>query len=103
MPSPAMHGPFLMNSVVSIAWPILVMLLTLVEWMMAVWRKPCSCVLGLGDRLVDVAAADEGQEGHHLLDRHEGVRFVGLAEEQFAPRARSSCRSPGPARRRPCR
>ena len=34
-------------------------------------------------RLVDVAAADERQEGHHLLDRHEGVRFVGLAEEHL--------------------
>ncbi len=39
--------------------------------------------LGLGDAVVDVAAADEGEEGHHLLDRHEGVRLVGLAEEQL--------------------
>ena len=39
--------------------------------------------LGLGDGVVDVAAADEGEEGHHLLDRHEGIRFVGFAEDEF--------------------
>ena len=37
-----MHGPFFTNSVVSMARPILVMLRTLFEWMMLVWRKPCS-------------------------------------------------------------
>ena len=59
------------------------MLRTLFEWIM---RRVAEAVLaapGLLDRLVDVAAADERQERHHLLDRHEGIRLVGLAENHF--------------------
>ena len=40
-------------------------------------------LLGLGNRLVHVPAADEGQEGHHLLDGHERVRVVRFAENHL--------------------
>ena len=98
-----MHGPFFTNSVVSMTRPILVMFCTLFEWMMLVCRKPCSCFLGLGDRLVDVAAADERHERHHLLDGHERVVLVGLAEEQLGLVGDVACRPPWPARPRPGR
>ena len=39
--------------------------------------------LRFGNRLVDVLAADERHERHHLLDRDERVRLVRLAEEQL--------------------
>ncbi len=48
--------------------------------------------LGFRDRLVHVAHAHEGNEGHHLLDRHERVAFVGLAEQQLSRRGNGSCR-----------
>ena len=51
-----MHGPFLTNSVVSMARPILVMFRTLFEWMIAGVPEAMLVILGLGDRLVDVAA-----------------------------------------------
>ena len=53
------------------------------------------------DRLVHVAAANERHERHHLLDGHERVAHVRLAEQQLDLVARRSCRRPWPAPPRP--
>ena len=47
----------------------------------------------LVDRLVDVAAADEGQEGHHLLDGHE--RVASRRSRRTAARCRGGHCVPG--------
>src|SRR6187399_3767173 len=35
------------------------------------------------DRFIDIATANEWHKGHHLLDGHERVAQVGLAEQQL--------------------
>ena len=98
-----MHGPFLTNSVVSIARPILVMFRTLFEWMMLVCRKPCSYCFALAIASSTSRHADERHERHHLLDGHERVGLVGLAEQQLRLRRHVLADRRGPARPRPGR
>ncbi len=70
---------------------------------MLVWRKPCSQYFALSIASSTLRQRTNGQERHHLLDRHERILFVGLAEQQFAFRAARCARHLGPARRRLCR